>query len=196
MIALYVGRRGCGKTTTLVKDAYAFKLAGWRVITNMTSLSFADEVMETEDILALLGGNDTDVVVVLDEIQTFIDSRRSMRKRNVEFTYYIQQIRKRNVVILAATQFSRRVDVAFREHVDIIVKPTYLGQFPVVVVRYIDRTVLDEGGFLDDAMVEMVYDPRAVFSLFDTREVIDPGVGVPVPASDAKSSRTRTAARR
>ena len=132
MICLYTGRRGSGKTTTMVKDAYSFKRRGWKVYTNMTSLTFADEVLDTEAILSLLDGNESDICFVLDEIQTFIDSRRSMRGRNVQFTYYIQQIRKRNVVILAATQFRQRVDVAFREHVDIIARPSFYDEYPVI----------------------------------------------------------------
>lgn len=172
MIVLYVGRRGCGKTTTMIKDAYAFKNQGWRVFSNMNSLSFADEILDIPQILSLLEGDESDIVVVLDEIQTFIDSRRSMRKRNVDFTYYIQQIRKRNVVILASTQFARRVDLAFREHVDVLCRPRFLDEFPVVVASYEDLTSLDDGSLV---VGEVVFDPRGVFALFDTTETIKSG---------------------
>ena len=176
MIALYVGRRGCGKTTTLIKDAYRFKMAGWRVVTNMNSIAFADEVLDVAEILALLEGTETDIVLVLDEIQTFIDSRRSMRGRNVQFTYYIQQIRKRNVTILAATQFARRVDVAFREHVDILVRPQYYPEYPVIEVRYQDLTLYEDGEYdpLGSGSGVVLFDPRGVFPLFDTHETIQP----------------------
>ncbi len=176
MIALYIGRRGCGKTTTLIKDAYKFKKAGWKIITNMNSLAFSDEVLSIEEILGLLEGEENNIVIVLDEIQTFIDSRRSMRKRNVDFTYYIQQIRKRNVIILAATQFARRVDIAFREHTDIIVRPQYYPEYPVIVAEYRDITFMPEelDGDSTAGTQTVIYDPRLVFGLFDTRETIKP----------------------
>lgn len=178
MIVLYVGRRGSGKTTTMIKDAYTYKGLGWRVFTNMTSVSFADAVLSIEDILALLEGDETDIVVMLDEIQTFIDSRRSMRKRNVDFTYYIQQIRKRNVIILATTQFARRVDLAFREHVDILAKPSFLEEYPLIVVSYQDMTVMEEDfyGSGVTGVRSVVFDPRQVYDLFDTTETVKPGV--------------------
>lgn len=177
MIALYVGRRGCGKTTTMIKDAYNYKLNGWKVITNMTSVNFVDDVMQGEELLTLLEGSERDIVVMIDEIQTLIDSRRSMRKRNVEFTYYIQQIRKRNVIMLATTQFSIRVDKAFREHVDIEAYPRFYPQYPVIVVNYYDKT-MGEGGLVlaDEALRQIVFDPTQVFPLFDTTETITPGV--------------------
>lgn len=178
MIVLYQGRRGCGKTTSLIKDAWQLKQEGWDVVTNMTSVSFADKVLDNKGILSLLETDYTDFVIVIDEIQTFIDSRRSARGQNVTFSYFIQQVRKRNIIILAATQFSRRVDRAFREHVDILAKPEFYPEFPVVRVVYWDLTVYEDG--FDDPDREMsatvVFDPRPVFALFDTTEVIKPGL--------------------
>jgi predicted AAA+ superfamily ATPase len=175
VIVLYTGVRGCGKTTTLVKDALGFHRAGWTVITNMRSLAFADEVLSEDDILGLLLTDRTDFVIVIDEIQTFIDSRRSMKQKNVSFAYFIQQIRKRNVIILAATQFASRVDIVFKEHTDIQAFPRYFREYGVVVVRYVDLTRLAMGQYADgEPYVDVVYDPAAVFRLFDTREVITP----------------------
>ncbi len=194
---LYTGRRGCGKTTTLVKDAYAFSCQGWEIITNMNSLSFADDVLDNEEILGLLETNRNNFVIVIDEIQTFIDSRRSMRKRNTEFAYFLQQIRKRNVIILGTTQFARRVDVAFREHVDIVAKPQYLEEYPVVMVEYYDRTATEDVFFLQDdkpAVVAVLFDPRQVYELFDTEEVITPKMKrVPEESDPDELQETRIA---
>lgn len=174
MIVLYRGRRGCGKTTTLVRDAYLFKRRGWIIVTNMGTLNFADKVLPNDEILELLDSELRDFVIVIDEIQTFIDSRRSMRGENVNFTYFIQQIRKRNVIILATTQYMRRVDLAFREHIDIVASPQYFPEFPVVVVDYLDLTAFEDDTTEDDGRVSVVYDPRPVYELFDTEEVITP----------------------
>ena len=180
MIVLYQGHRGCGKTTTLIKDGYALKRCGWTVVTNMTSVSYADRVLDESEILNLLNTDLNDFVIMLDEIQTFIDSRRGMRGKNVTFTYFIQQIRKRNVIILAATQYTRRVDIAFREHVDVLCKPKFYPEYPVIVAQYVDLTKLSESGIDSETVVfrDVVYDPRQVYDLFDTTEIILPGEAV------------------
>ena len=177
MITLYVGRRGCGKTTTMVKDAYLYKLHGWKIFTNMNSLLFADEVLSVDEIITLLSTDTENYVLVLDEIQTLIDSRRSIRKRNVDFTYFIQQIRKRNIKMLASTQFSIRADKAFREHVDIEARPRFFEQYPVIVVTYTDMTFGDEL-FVDveEYQRQIVFDPTQIYPLFDTKEKISPGI--------------------
>lgn len=175
MIVLYAGRRGCGKTTTMVKDAYKFSLRGWPVVTNMSSVSFANATMSNDEILGLImDGDKHDMVLMIDEIQTFIDSRRAMRKQNVDFTYFIQQIRKRNVVILATTQYVRRVDIAFREHIDVVARPSFKPEYPVVVVSYVDRTALESLDTDVNSECLVVYDPTPVYGLFDTTEVITP----------------------
>lgn len=174
MIILYTGRRGAGKTTAMVWQAAGFKAKGWKIYTNMNSLSFADAILSNEELVALVASDDNDFVLVLDEIQTFIDSRRSMRGQNVDFTYFIQQIRKKNCVILATTQFSRRVDLAFREHVDIVARPELLEEYPVMVVDYTDLTILDDDPDSDNARTTIVFNPRHAFGLFDTTETIDP----------------------
>lgn len=194
MIVLYAGHRGSGKTTTLVKDAYHFHTLGWDIITNMNTISFADEVRDSQEILDILETDKTNFVLVLDEIQTFIDSRRSMRKRNVSFTYFIQQIRKRNVIILAATQYARRVDIAFREHVDVMARPRYYAEYPVIVCDYYDLTRIEEGFFIDSgySVRRVVYDPRPVFTLFDTTEVIRNDRVTATPPQETKTARLRT----
>lgn len=177
MIVLYAGRRGCGKTTASVRDAYLFHRRGWRVVTNMESVSFADRVIGPEDLAGLFDTEPRKFVLLVDEIQTFIDSRRSGRKQNVTFAYFIQQIRKRGVVILATTQFPRRVDVAFREHVDVLARPRFYGSFPVVRVAYMDLTASDGVAYDDDETLprrSVVFDPRPIYPLFDTGEVIKP----------------------
>jgi hypothetical protein len=51
MIITYRGKRGCGKSLTMTKDAYRFHKAGWKVIHNF-SLNFG-EYMDTEEILKI-----------------------------------------------------------------------------------------------------------------------------------------------
>ena len=102
MIVLYTGRRGAGKTLSMVKDGYKFSLNGYKVYSNI-ELGFA-EYVENDWILNIHKTELHDIVLIIDEIQLLIDSRRSARKGNVDFSYFIQQIRKRNIIILCTTQ--------------------------------------------------------------------------------------------
>lgn len=173
LIVLYRGRRGAGKTLTMVKDGMLYYQAGWKVYTNMYSIGYAER-LEEDEILSLAESDGfRDCVVMIDEIQTLIDSRRSMRKGNVTFNYFLQQIRKRNVNLLATTQFERRVDIGFREQLDIIASPkmiTLASGKKVVEVTYTDLTT--EGDGLPPINRKIVYSPYEVFGIYDTEERI------------------------
>src|SRR6056297_3574447 len=98
-IVLYKGRRGAGKTLTMVKDGLSYYLDDVKVYRNFYC-SFG-EYIDNEDILKLDKKSTlNNCVIMIDEIQIFFDSRRSMAKANVLFSNFIQQVRKRNITIL------------------------------------------------------------------------------------------------
>lgn len=37
-IVLYKGKRGCGKTLTMVKDGFKYYLNGWKVLRNFANI--------------------------------------------------------------------------------------------------------------------------------------------------------------
>jgi hypothetical protein len=113
-------------------------------------------------------------VLVIDEIQTMIDSRRSGSSVNVGFSYFIQQIRKRNIIILATTQFSGTVDLRLRQHVDVLAKPRFYKKYGVCEISYVDLTAVDEMDLWGDYVsgITIVYDAQDVFSLYDTLRIV------------------------
>jgi hypothetical protein len=174
MIVLYSGRRGCGKTLSMVKDAYKYKLSEYKIYSNI-ELEFT-QFMENEDIINIHKTDIENAVLVIDEIQLIIDSRRSSRKGNVDFSYFIQQIRKRNIIILCTTQFSGTVDLRLRQHVDIIARPRYDKELKVCEVTYIDMTAINDNLFINEfentiPSVTIVYDATLIFSLYDTNRI-------------------------
>ena len=173
MIVMYKGRRGCGKTTTLVKDGFNYFKAGWRIYTNMSGLSFPHTKIATKDIAELHNSRIRDSVILIDEIQAIVSSRRSMRKENLSFSNFIHEVRKRGIVILSTTQKVRRVDVDYRDQIDIVVSPKFYPEYPIVEATYIDLTAEDENmeGIID-SFNTIVYDPRQVFNLFDSYEKV------------------------
>jgi hypothetical protein len=174
MIVLYTGRRGAGKTLTMIKDAYNYYQSGWKIYSNI-GLNFPYEYMTSDDMLEIDEDSPiNNAVLVIDEIQTMIDSRRSSSTKNVEFSYFVQQIRKRNVLILATTQFSGTVDLRLRQHVDVLAKPRYYKRLSVCEVSYIDLTAVDEMDLWGEYKrgTEIVYNARDVFPLYDTFNIV------------------------
>ena len=104
-IVLYKGKRGCGKTLTMVKDGWNYYKRGWRVLRNF-DCSFGEYIGE-EEILNLDKNSDLfNCVIMMDEVQIFFDARRSMRNQNLHFSNFVQQIRKRNIVLLGTIKVS------------------------------------------------------------------------------------------
>jgi hypothetical protein len=174
MIVLYTGRRGAGKTLTMVKDAYKYKEKGYKIYSNI-ELNFS-EFMENEDIINIQKTDIEDAVLVIDEIQLLLDSRRSSRKGNLDFSYFIQQIRKRRIIILCTTQFSGTVDLRLRQHVDVVARPKYDKELKVCEVTYIDMTAMNDNMFINDVdfqmpVISIVYDAELIFNLYDTNRI-------------------------
>jgi len=174
LIVLYTGRRGSGKTLSMVKDGYKMKLNGLKIYANI-ELHFA-EYIENDDIINIQNTELRDCVLIIDEIQLIIDSRRSARKGNVDFSYFIQQIRKRNIIILCTTQFSGTVDLRLRQHVDILARPKFDKELKVCEITYIDLTAMNDILYMNDEnfqipSITIIYDAELIFPLYDTNRI-------------------------
>ena len=173
IVVLYKGRRGSGKTLTMTKDGYMYKQEGYKVLSNYyTTFS---EYIDEEDILKLdKNSNLKNCVIMIDEIQIFFDSRRSMKKENLNFSNFIQQIRKRNIILLGATQYSNTIDLRFRQHTDITANPNFIKDFNVCEVVYLDLTSLEEdiSSISEPVSVKVVYNPVPIFKMFNTEEML------------------------
>jgi len=177
MICLYKGARGKGKTLTMVRDAYKFYLKGYNVLTNI-EMSFG-KTISNDDILKLDKNSEIfNAVLIIDEIQIFFDSRRHARKENLNFSNFIQQIRKRNIHILCTTQYSNTIDLRLRQHLDILALPDFIKELNVCAVKYIDLTSLENDVFQNMNLgqeikeVKIVYDATPIFKMYNTGEMV------------------------
>ena len=175
MIVLYKGARGKGKTLTMIKDGLKFINNGWDLYSNMKGLKIGQYL--PTNYITNVDKNEKKLfncVLIIDEIQTLFDSRVSARKENRDFSYFLQQIRKRGVILLTTTQFSNTIDLRIRQHLDIIVIPNFSKKFNVCEVKYIDlRTIEDlEFGISEPDSVTIIYNPINIFGLYDTNEMI------------------------
>lgn len=173
MIVLYKGARGCGKSLSMVKDGYKFLTRGFRILRNFDA-TFG-EYIDNEKILNLdKNANLFNCVLMIDEMQIFLDSRRSMSNQNIFFSNFIQQIRKRNIIMLCATQFSNTLDLRLKQHVDIIAYPNFHKKYNVCEVTYLDLTMreLSFGQEIRPTYVRIVFNAVPVFSMYNTSEMI------------------------
>ena len=173
MIIMYQGRRGAGKTLTMVKDALKYKKQGWKIYSNI-ELGFSHEYISETDILKI--DEDSDInnsVLVIDEIQLLLDSRRSTAGTNLNFSYFVQQIRKRNMILLCTAQFGGTVDLRLRQHTDILAKPRYNKEFKVCEVSYIDLTAIDEYNIFDKPKtITVTFNCEPLFDNYNTNQII------------------------
>lgn len=172
MIVLYKGRIGSGKTLTMVKDAYQYYQEGYKIYANF-QLAFG-EYISGEEVLKLDKQSKLkNCVLVLDEVQTFFDSRNFKKSENKDFSYFIQQIRKRNIIILCTAQYVNTIDLRLRQHVQILVAPSFDIQFQICSVMYFDVTIMEDVGHIQELTpYKIYYDATQIYPLFDTYEML------------------------
>ena len=174
MIVLYKGRRGCGKTLTMVKVGLLYYLKGYRVLRNF-ECSFGENISDEEILNLNKNSNIFNCILMMDEVQIFFDARRSMRNQNLNFSNFIQQVRKRNIILLGTTQFANTVDLRFRQHTDIVAYPNFIKSLDVCEVVYVDMTSIEDiliQGIKEPQHIKMVYDAKPVYKLYKTEEMI------------------------
>ena len=174
MIILYTGRRGAGKTLTMVKDIIQFYNSGWKIVSNVPIEGIEYELMNSEDIISLDKNTKlNNAVLVIDEIQILFDSRRSGSGGNKSFSNFIQQIRKRNIILLCTTQFAGTTDLRIRQHTDVIARPKFNKENLVIDVIYYDITATEDNLYSEEIINRrVVFDARQVFNRYDTKKTI------------------------
>ncbi len=175
---MYQGRRGCGKTLTLVKDATNYYYDGWKIYSNMFTLKIPHKYISEQEMLSINKESKiNDCVLIVDEIQLLLESRRSMKKENISFSNFIQQIRKRNIILLCTTQFTGTVDLRLRQHIDIRVTPRIDKKLHVVEATYYDMTSIEDYGLTKPLNnipqnITVVFDAMQVYGKYNTREML------------------------
>jgi len=121
MITVVVGRPGMGKTIFLVGEILKWTGKKVHVYSNVDvkwpekdkRQKYFTYIQSLQEITKLSHGK-----IVLDEIQTYLNSR-NWDKLDIKFQLLLQQHRKRGLDIIGATQSIKRADVVFRELVQV-----------------------------------------------------------------------------
>lgn len=136
-VSLFFGRRGDGKTLCMTFLLAAMKrryiksrslwsrdnLDGFRLATNY-QVQFAelndpyivDKVSSYDDGMRRL-------YMALDEVLSYMPSRRSMARTNVDFTNFLVQIRKLDTELVSTTQMPQNLDSQLLQQIDCFMQP-------------------------------------------------------------------------
>lgn len=121
---LAIGRQGSGKTILITKFCID-NMKDRQIFSNYTlyNVEFTPITFDTSrepnkiSILDMLEENPNyfnNSIMLLDEIHLYLDSLDFMRKNNRKMQTFFSQLRKRNILLLATTQYIMNVDIRIR----------------------------------------------------------------------------------
>ncbi len=175
---LAIGRQGSGKTAFITKLLVDNYTSNKKVYSNY-SLFGIDYVKITFDnkrnknaidILNVIKDNPNyfnDSIMLLDEIHLYFDSRDFMKNNNRIIQNFFSQLRKRNILLLATTQYILHLDIRIRRQALAVFQMTNLkdGIFKVDVHEI-------DGYYTSFIRTELV-NLNDYFKYYDTNELIE-----------------------
>ena len=172
---LATGKQGSGKTLFITKLLYTekddrkifsnYKLFGLE----FEYITFDEEDENKTDILKALRDNPhyfDNSIMLLDEIHIYFDSLDFMRKNNRNMQKFFSQLRKRNILLLATTQFIYNLDVRIRRQCMNVfdMQHIYQGLFRV--------TTHEIDGYFTEEISRFDVDLSEYYDKYDTTELI------------------------
>lgn len=192
MIIGFIGQRNSGKTLSMTIEAYKKYLQGYKIYSNY-HLNFPYTPFTVDDLMTfaesgMYFGNS---IFLIDEIHIYFDSRCSGKKRNIIFSYFLNQSSKNDIDIYYTSQFSRQVEIRMRLNTEIVVESVarvvvYKDKYskPIILENYRPkpndyRTIAYITNFITkfsdtglDKVTKRIYKGNKYFKLYDTRQVI------------------------
>jgi len=175
---LAIGRQGSGKTafiTKLLVDNYS---SDRKVYSNYSLFGIDYEKITFDnkrnknaiDILKVISENPdyfNNSIMLLDEIHVYFDSRDFMKQNNRIIQNFFSQLRKRNILLLATTQYILHLDIRIRRQALAVFQMTNLkdGIFRVEVHEI-------DGYYTNFIRTELV-NLSDYFKYYDTNELIE-----------------------
>ena len=192
MIIGFIGQRNSGKTLSMTIEAYKKYLQGYKIYSNY-HLNFPHTPYTVDDLMmfaesGMYFGNS---IFLIDEIHIWFDSRASGKKRNIIFSYFLNQSSKNDIDIYYTSQFSRQVEIRMRLNTEIVVesatrvvlwknpdsKPIILENYrpkphDYKTVAYVTNKITKFSDTGMDKVSVRMYKGNKYFKLYDTRQVI------------------------
>lgn len=115
------GETGSGKTAGVIKEVIKDFILGRTIYANMQKIKHIPYYyVDLEDLILMVQNDELDVndnipkTLVLDEIHTLFDGRRSQKRENIDFSMFISQCRKRRFNVYYTSQWISGADVRIR----------------------------------------------------------------------------------
>jgi RecA/RadA recombinase len=165
------GLRGSGKTLLAVLLAYYEHKAGKRILTNMANLNFPTELLQIKDIVNL-SPEIAGCTVLLDELHTIADSRKSTRLQNIQISNFFLQSRHRGVNIIYTEQYQSSDDKRIRQNTDmkIVARNLYIDSDSDGIPDIFEYTLID---IRTEEITPVKLYGYPVFQLYNDSEIID-----------------------
>ena len=191
---MLAGRRGMGKTATLTFIAGFFE-AHYKAqnrdvkIASNFNCDYASDGWSDPMIVDYINGfppDARDMLVLVDEAAAYFPRRRSLARTNVDFSTFLQQIRKRGIEMAFTTQFPGMLDDQMLINIDLYSLVSMWPRSGPSKGRYVDIYVWDWHGQFTGQFTRPRIPPdgpptwrrrfhnvnRAAFGHYNTYEVI------------------------
>jgi hypothetical protein len=175
---LAIGRQGSGKTAFITKLLVDNYTSNKKVYSNYSLFGIDYEKITFDnkrnknaiDILQVINDNPNyfnNSIMLLDEIHIYFDSRDFMKQNNRIIQTFFSQLRKRNILLLATTQYILHLDIRIRRQALAVFQMTNLkdGIFKVDVHEI-------DGYYTSFIRTELV-NLNSYFKYYDTKELIE-----------------------
>lgn len=190
----FYGATGSGKTLSLIKEGVRDCILGRTIYSNMKKiLNMPYYYINLEDLILMVQNEELDVnddnpkSLLLDEIHTMFDGRRSSSRENIDFSVFISQCRKRRFNVYYTSQWISGADIRIRTltselvrcipHIDY--RDCGLGDMstpePVKIEKRIMQVAdLQSGMQKVKTKIDARWRNRPFYKFYDTFEVIRP----------------------
>jgi len=160
---------GAGKTLSLTLLGYIAHKSGVKIWANY-GLSFKSKYLWGPEQLeqALEDKTLRNCMILFDDINTMIDSRRGTARINRVVTYLAQQARKRNLFFAFSAPLLIWTDVRLDDLADWVIYARFLEETEEVMWSLYDRR------YFPPASISLTFPAKPVYPLFDTKEIIMP----------------------
>lgn len=157
-------------------------MSGRQIFSNMTFYHFPYTKVDLDDMVNAVIDNESDVIdsspktLILDEIQTLMDSRKSTRSSNIDFSLFISQCRKRGFNVIYTSQYLNGADIRLRQLTDKLIwcMPVYKTGDTLKGFKYVKfdvQTGQYKIQFIKESLAKIFY------KFYNTYEVIRPVEG-------------------
>ena len=190
----FYGATGSGKTFSMIKEGVKDFILGRVIYSNMKSIrNIPYYYVDLENLLLMVQNEELDIAdtrpktLLLDEIHTMFDGRRSQSRDNIDFSLFVSQCRKRRFNVFYTSQWISGADIRIRTITQELVRciawinPNDVGLGDLSTpepIRIEKRSIKIEDLQAGIQKMKVKYEPRwrmrPFYKFYDTYEVIRP----------------------